>query len=62
MLDAANGVGEEKVKQFAKYIGEALTIKTVNDGSGKLNYRVGKSYIWVEIGYDLLWNKFRTCC
>jgi len=45
MLDAANGVGEEKVKQFAKYIGEALTIKTVNDGSGKLNYRVGKSYI-----------------
>jgi phosphoacetylglucosamine mutase len=40
-VDAANGVGADKVKALAKHLGEALTIHICNDGStGKLNYRV----------------------
>lgn len=48
-LDAANGVGADKVKLLTKHLGEALSVLVCNDGStGKLNYKVGADYVKVN--------------
>lgn len=40
LLDAANGVGANAIKEFKNYIGTAIAINVYNDGDGKLNHMV----------------------
>lgn len=48
VLDAANGVGANAVKEFQKYLGNSLQIELQNDGSGKLNYMCGADFVKVQ--------------
>lgn len=47
-LDAANGVGAVAVKEFQKYLIDALDINLFNDGSGNLNHKCGADYVKVQ--------------
>jgi len=46
-IDAANGVGADKMKALIPHLGEALTVHVLNDGTaGALNHKVsGKSIV-----------------
>ncbi|XP_043578014.1 phosphoacetylglucosamine mutase isoform X2 [Bombus pyrosoma] len=48
LLDAANGVGANAIREFKNYIGTAIAINVYNDGDGKLNYMCGADYVKVQ--------------
>ncbi|XP_012173920.1 phosphoacetylglucosamine mutase isoform X2 [Bombus terrestris] len=48
LLDAANGVGANAIREFQNYIGTSIAINVYNDGDGELNHMCGADYVKVQ--------------